>query len=139
MLDNDIKEILEMNHTITVYGMSTNPEKPAHYVPVFLQSKGYTIIPVNPKADTIAECKCYPTLEDIEEKIDILLVFRPSDQVLDVVKEAVDRKKATGDIDVIWLQLGIQNNEARKLAEEAGIPFIQNRCMKIEHNRLFPR
>ena len=137
--DEFIKEIFEKNKTIAVYGVSTHPFKPAQYVPIFLKSKGFSIIPINPNAVTIAGCMCYSNLKDVEEKIDILQVFRPSNQVLAVVKEAVDRKKATGDIGVIWLQLGIQNDEARKLAEQAGIPFIQNRCMKIEYNRLFPK
>lgn len=134
-----IKDILKKNNTIAVNGMSTNSSKPSHYVPVFLKSKGFTIIPINPNADTIAGCKCYSNLKDIEEKIDVLQVFRPSDQVFDVVREAMERKKLKGDIDAIWLQLGIQNDEAQKLAEEAGITFIQNRCMKIEYNRLFPK
>ena len=137
--DKLIKEIFEKNKTIAVFGMSTHPFKPAHYVPLFLKSNGFSIIPINTEADMIADCKCYPSLKDVEERIDILEVFRPSDQALDVVKEAVERKKATGDIGFIWLQLGIQNDEARKLAEEAGIPFIQNRCMKMEYNRLFPK
>ena len=131
-----IEDILGNSHTVAVYGMSTNPEKPAHYVPVLLQSKGYTIIPINPGAETIAGCKCYSKLKDIEEKIDVLQVFRPSDQALEIVREAIERKKTKGDIDVIWLQLGIRNEEARELAEKEDITFIQNRCMKIEYNRL---
>ena len=135
--DKFIKEIFEKNKTIAVYGMSTNPSKPAHYVPLFLKSKGFSIIPINPKADMIAECKCYPSLKDVEEKIDILEVFRPSYQTLDVVRETTERRTLKGDIDVIWLQLGIQNDEARKLAEEENITFIENRCMKMEYQRLF--
>ena len=135
--ENLIRDILEKKRTIAVYGMSTNPEKPAHYVPVFLQSKGHTIIPVNPRADSIAGCKCYPNLKDVEERIDILEVFRPSDQVPDIVKEAIERRKAKGDIDGIWLQLGIQNDEARDIAKKEKVAFIQNRCMKQEYKRLF--
>ena len=136
--DEAIREIFKKHRTVVVFGMSTNPEKPAHSVPVFLQSKGYSIIPVNPHADEIAGCKCYTNLKDVEEKIDILEVFRPSDQVPDVVQEALERKRERGDIAVIWLQEDIQNDEAGKLAEKANVIFIQNRCMRKEHKRLFP-
>ena len=132
-----IKDILEKKRTIAVYGMSANPSKPAHYVPVFLQSKGHTIIPINPNAETIAGCTCYPNLKEIEHRIDILEVFRPSDQAPEIVKEAIKRRKAKGDIDVIWLQLGIKNEGALELAEQEKITFIQNRCMKQEYTRLF--
>ena len=135
--DKLIKNIFENNKTIAVFGMSTHPFKPAHYVPLFLKSKGFSIIPINPKADMIADCTCYPNLKDVEEKIDILEVFRPSVHALGVAREAIERRKIKGDINVIWLQLGIQNDEARKLAEEENIIFVENRCMKMEYLRLF--
>jgi len=134
--DQHIKDILKTYRTIAVYGMSTNPEKPAHSVPVFLQSKGYTIIPINPGADEIAGCRCYPALADVEEKIDVLEVFRPSEQALDVVREAVERKRIKGDFDVIWLQLGIENERAGELAHREGFTYIENRCMKKEYQRM---
>jgi predicted CoA-binding protein len=132
-----LRDIFEKHKTIAVYGMSNNVEKASHKVPSFLLSKGYNIIPVNPRADTVMNRKSYPNLESIPENIEILDVFRPSDQVLDVVKEAVARKKQRGDIDVIWLQLDIKNEEAKKIAEEAGITFVQNRCMMREFKRIF--
>jgi len=137
--DADIKDIFKKYHTIAVYGMSKSQEKAANYVPAFLLGKGYAIIPVNPTADEILHLQCHARLIDIAEQIDILEVFRPSAQVPDVVKEALDRKKARGDIAVIWLQDGIYNDEARKLAEQAGIIFIQDRCMMKEFKRLSPK
>ena len=137
--DEDIKDIFKKYRTIAVYGMSKNEEKAAHYVPSFLLGKGYAIIPVNLTADEIINLKCYAGLKDIAEQIDILQVFRPSAKVPDVVKEALDRKKARGDIAVIWLQDGIYNEEACKLAEQAGIIFIQDRCMMKEFKRLSPK
>ena len=134
--DEDIKDIFKKYRTIAVYGMSKSQEKAAHYVPAFLSKKGYAIIPVNPTADEILHLHCYARLIDIAEQIDILEVFRPSAQVPDVVKEALDRKKARGDIEVIWLQDGIYNEEACKLAEQAEIIFIQDRCMMKEFKRL---
>ena len=135
--DEDIKDILKKYRTIAVYGMSKNQEKAAHYVPAFLLGKGYAIIPVNPTADEIIKLKCYADLKNIAEQIDILQVFRPSAQVPEVVQEALDRKRVRGDIAVIWLQDGIYNEEARKRAEQAGIIFIQDRCMMKEFKRFF--
>ena len=135
--DADIKDIFSKYRTIAVCGMSKNEEKAAYYVPAFLFAKGYAIIPVNPTAEEILHLHCYPRLIDIVEQIDILEVFRPSAQVPDVVQEALDRKKMRGDIEVIWLQDGIYNDEARMFAEQDGIIFIQDRCMMKEYKRLF--
>ena len=123
---------------LAVYGMSRNPKKPAHYVPRRLLSKGYNIIPINPAAPEIAGLKSYPDLSEIQETIDILEVFRPSDQVSGVMEEALERKKGRGDIAVIWLQEGIMDEGARKAAEKAGILFVQDRCMMTEFERIFP-
>ncbi|TAL70791.1 MAG: CoA-binding protein [Bacteroidetes bacterium] len=130
------KPIFDKYKTIAVYGMSTNPMKPSNYVPAFLESAGYTIIPINPAAQEIDGKKAYPKISDVPVLIEILDVFRPSEQALDVVKEAVERKTAKGDINVIWLQEGIINDEAKKLAEENGIEFVQDRCMKKEYQSL---
>jgi predicted CoA-binding protein len=137
MTDDQIREIYVKHRTIAVYGMSKDPEKPAHRVPVFLISKGYKIIPVNPTVDVILDRKCYPNLREVPDEIEIVDVFRSSDKALDVVKEAIARKKERGDIQVIWLQLGIRNDEAGTLAEAAGINFVQDRCMLREFKRLF--
>jgi len=135
--DQDIRDVFENNRLIAVYGMSTDPEKPSQFVPIFLKSKGYDIVPVNPRSDTIVNLKCYPNLHDVEASIDVVEVFRPSDQTVAVVEEAIERNRARRDIKVIWLQEGITNEESQRLAEEAGITFIQDRCMKKEYERLF--
>jgi len=123
--------------TIAVYGMSANPEKAAHSVPVYLLSRGYDVIPINPRAGEIAGRKSFKGLGEIERRIDLLDVFRPSEEALAVVEEAVARRKERGDIDTIWLQLGIRNDRARVLAEQEGIRFVQHRCIYVEHRRLF--
>ena len=133
-----IPEVLKKYRTIAVYGMSTNPEKAAYRVPAFLLSMGYIIIPVNPGADVILDRRCYHSLQEVEEQIDIIEVFRPSEQAGAVVQEALARKKERGDVAVIWLQEGIQNEEAELLAEKNGIVFIQDRCMFKEYKRVFP-
>lgn len=136
--DAELKALLEQLNTIAVVGMSTNPAKAAHRVPAYLLTEGFEVIPVNPHAETILERRCYHSLLDIPESIDIVDVFRPSEDALAVVEEAIARHKVRGDVALIWLQLGIANETARALAADAGIPFIQDRCMAIEIPRLFP-
>ncbi len=129
--DEQIKKFYELKN-IAVVGMSKNPEKAAHYVPKYLAERGYNIIPVNPTADEILGKKCYHELLEIPERIDIVDVFRPSEQVLPVINEAIKLKPK-----VIWLQEGIHNSEAESLAQKAGIEIVFNRCMLAEHQRLF--
>ena len=129
--DEQIKKFYKLKN-IAVVGMSKNPEKAAHYVPKYLSEKGYNIIPVNPTADEILGKKCYSELSDIPEHVDIVDVFRPSEQVMSVINEAIKLKPK-----VIWLQEGIHNIEAESLAQKAGIEVIFNRCMLAEHQRLF--
>jgi len=129
--DEEIKQIFSLKN-VAVIGMSKNQEKAAHYVPKYLSQNGYNIIPVNPTTDEILDKKCYPSVEDITEPIDIVDVFRPSDQVLPVVQQAIKKKPK-----VIWLQEGIHNAEAEELARKEGIKVVFNRCMLAEHQRLF--
>lgn len=129
--DEEIRQILALKN-VAVIGMSKNPEKAAHYVPKYLASNGYNIMPVNPTTSEILEKKCYSSINEIDEAIDIVDVFRPSEQVLPVVKEAIEMKPK-----VIWLQEGIHNEEAEELARKQGIKVIFNRCMLAEHQRLF--
>jgi uncharacterized protein len=130
-----IKEIFEKYKTIAVYGMSKNPAKAANYVPAYLRGQGYNIIPINPTANEIDGLRCYPKLADVPDKIEILNVFRPSEDALDAVIEAVERKRTKGDIELIWLQEGIINDDAKLLAETNGIAFVQDKCMLKEHKR----
>jgi len=111
--------------------MSKNSSKAAHYVPKYLSDNGFNVIPVNPSSDEILGEKCYDSVLDIDEQIDIVDVFRPSDQVLPFVKDAIKKKPK-----VIWLQEGIHNSEAEELAKSHGIKVVFNRCMLAEHQRL---
>jgi len=128
--DEQINHILSMNN-VAVVGMSKNPSKAAHYVPKYLLDNNYNVIPINPTAEQILGKKCYDSVSEIDEDIDIVNVFRPSDQVLSVVLDAIKKKPK-----VIWLQEGIHNSEAEDLARKAGIKVIFNRCMLAEHQRL---
>jgi predicted CoA-binding protein len=128
-----MQEIFDTYKNIAVVGMSTNPGKAAYGVPSYIAGQGFNIIPVNPMAEEIIGKKSYPTLMDIPDTIDIVNVFRPSDAALDVVKSAIERKQAKGDVKLIWLQEGIINETAKNLAEENGIEFIQDKCMYKEY------
>jgi len=128
--DEQINHILSMNN-VAVVGMSKNPSKAAHYVPKYLLDNNYNVIPINPTAEQILGKKCYDSVSEIDEDIDIVNVFRPSDQVLSVVLDAIKKKPK-----VIWLQEGIHNLEAEDLAKKEGIEIVFNRCMFAEHQRL---
>ncbi len=129
--DDDIRKIFSLKN-VAVIGMSKNEGKAAHYVPKYLSQQGYNIMPINPTADQILERKSYHSIEEVNQPIDIVDVFRPSDQVLPVVQQAIKKKPK-----VIWLQEGIHNAEAEELARKAGIQVVFNRCMLAEHQRLF--
>jgi predicted CoA-binding protein len=129
--DADVRRILEYK-TVAVVGCSSTPGKDAHEIPKYLQAQGYEIIPVNPTAEEVLGRPAYDSLFDVEEDIDIVDVFRPSPEVAGIVDEALARD----DLEVIWLQLGIHDDDAVARAEEAGLRVVQDRCMKPEHQRL---
>ena len=128
--DEEIIEILNLKK-VAVIGMSKHQEKAAHFVPKYLSENGFDIIPVNPNSDEILNKKCYKEIKDIKDDIDIVDVFRPSEDVLPFVKDAIKKNPK-----VIWLQEGIHNEEAENLAREHGIDVVFNRCMLAEHQRL---
>lgn len=127
---SDPRSILEAAKTIAVVGISSNENKAAFGVPAGLQSSGFRIIPVNPKADEILGEKAYGRLEDVPDPIDIVEVFRPAEEAPDVVRQAI----AVG-ARAVWLQKGIVSAEARALAEEAGIGYVEDLCMGVERAR----
>ena len=128
--NDQIREILSLKKVVVI-GMSKNSSKAAHYVPKYLLDNGYDITPVNPTSKEILNKKCYSAISEINEEIDIVDIFRPSDDVLHFVKEAIKKKPK-----VIWLQEGIHNKEAEELARNEGIKVVFNRCMLAEHRRL---
>ena len=128
--DEEIKDIFALKK-IAVIGMSRHPIKAAHFVPKYLSEQGFDITPVNPTANEILGKKCYPDISSVQDPIDIVDIFRPSEQVLPVVQNAIKKKPK-----VIWLQEGIHNEEAENLVREHGIDIVFNRCMLAEHQRL---
>ncbi|EMA35715.1 CoA-binding protein [Halococcus hamelinensis] len=129
--DDELAAILDLD-TVAVVGCSSTPGKDAHEIPRYLLDHGYDVVPVNPTADEVFDRRAYDSLADVEAEIDIVNVFRPSDEVSGIVDDALDRD----DADVIWTQLGIRDPEATQRAEDAGRQVVEDKCMKVEHQRL---
>ena len=128
--DKEIHNILSLKKVVVI-GMSKHSSKAAHYVPRYLSENGFEITPINPTTNEILGKKCYSSILDVDDSIDIVDIFRPSDEVLPFVKDAIKKKPK-----VIWLQEGIHNSEAEELARKEGIIVVFNRCMLAEHQRL---
>ena len=127
-----MRKILREAKTIAVVGLSAKPHRAGYYVPAYLQDQGYRIIPVNPylKTDTLGE-KVYADLESLSEPVDLVLFFRRGEEIPPIIPFALK----TG-AKAVWLQLGIFSEDAKKMTEDAGLDFIQNACMLVEHRRL---
>ena len=127
--DDEARKVMERFKTIAVVGLSTNPEKPGHYVPKYLMEHGFTIIPVNPTAQgEILGQKVYAGLMEIPNKVDIVDIFRPPKDVPPIVEDAI----AIG-AKVVWMQEGIVNNAAAERAKAAGLTVIMDKCMMKVH------
>lgn len=130
--DNEIREMYNFKN-IAVVGMSRDPVKAAHFVPKYMIERGYNIIPVNPSANEILGKRTYAKVSNIKSQVDMIDVFRPSEDVYSVVEDSVKKP----GVKVIWLQEGIQNAEAEKMALDNKINVVFNRCIMAEHMRLF--
>lgn len=130
--DSEIIKFYDLKN-IAVVGMSKTEGKAAHYVPKYLINLGYNVIPVNPTAGEIQGRKSYPDVSSVPGKIDIVDIFRPSEDVQAVIESALKKE----GIKVIWMQEGIYSEEAERMAREKGIEVVYNRCMLAEHKRLF--
>ncbi|MFB6170282.1 MAG: CoA-binding protein [Haloarculaceae archaeon] len=129
--DEELAEILQYDN-VAVVGCSSTRGRDAHEVPRYLKTRGYNVIPVNPFSDEILGHVAYDSLSDVDEAVDVVLVFRPSDEVSSIVDEAIERD----DVKAVWTQLGIRDIEALERAEEAGLRTVQDKCMKVESRRL---
>lgn len=127
----NIRDILLSSKNIAVVGISINPEKASYRVAEYLKNAGYKIIPVNPNYDEVLGEKCYPDLKSIDLTIDIVDVFRKSEDVLPIALEAMEL-----NIKCFWMQLGIKNEEAKRLLEERGIFVVDDTCIKVFHSQL---
>ena len=127
-----LRRILGENHVIAVVGLSADWHRPSYFAAKYLQEHGYRVIPVNPKYGEILGEKCYKSLREVPEKIDIVDVFRKTQDVMPIAEEAI----AIG-AKVLWQQLGVKNEAAAAKARAAGLDAVVDRCVKIEHGRLF--
>ena len=129
---NTLRRILRECRVIAVVGLSAQWHRPSYFAAKYMQEHGYRIIPVNPKHREILGEKCFDSLKKIRQKVDIVDVFRKTQDVLPIAEDAV----AIG-AKVLWQQLGVKNEEAAALARAAGLEAVMNHCVKIEHGRLF--
>ncbi|HMK94761.1 MAG TPA: CoA-binding protein [Candidatus Limnocylindrales bacterium] len=140
MSQNMVKEILEKYRVIAVVGLSKEPGKYSHRVAAYLKQHGYRIVPVNPFADEVLGEKSYPSLLDIpldiQRAIEIVDVFRPAKDVPPIMEQAIKLKEKNGKPFVVWMQLGIVNEEAAEAGRRAGLIVVMDKCLMVEHGRL---
>jgi predicted CoA-binding protein len=129
---NTLRRILRENRVIAVVGLSADWFRPSYFAAKYMLEHGYRVIPVNPKYPEILGQRCYKSLRDVPEKIDIVDIFRKTQDVMPIAEEAI----AIG-AKVLWQQLGVKNDEAAARARAAGLDAVMDRCVKIEHGRLF--
>jgi len=127
----ELRRVLKHDR-VAVVGASASHGKAAHIVPAYLQRHGYEIYPVNPTAKQIFGNRAYDSLAAVPGPVDVVEIFRPSEEV----PEIVDRALAREDVQAIWMQQGIRHDEAARKAEDAGVDVVQDRCMKVEHGQL---
>ena len=140
MSQNQITDILEKYKVIAVVGLSKELEKDSHRVSAYLKQHGYRIIPVNPFADEVLDEKSYKSLLDIppeiQKTIEIVDIFRPSKDVPPIVEQVIKLKQTYGKPFVVWMQLGIVNEQAAEAARRAGLIVVMDKCLMVEHHRL---
>ena len=141
MNDIDIENILKKHKTIAIVGLSREPEKDSHRVGGYLKAHGFRIIPVNPFADEVLGEKSYKSLlnipPEIQKTVEVVEIFRPSEEVPIIVDQAIRLKALYGTLQVVWMQLGIVNDKAAEAAKKAGLTVVMNKCMMVEHDRIF--
>jgi predicted CoA-binding protein len=134
-MDDDIqtlRKILRETKTIAVVGLSAHWYRPSYFAAKYMMDHGYRIIPVNPAYDEVLGQKCYKSLRDIPEPVDMVDCFRRAQEIVPLAQDAVAIGAKT-----LWMQLGVVNQEAARIAEAAGLQVVMDRCVKIEHARLF--
>jgi predicted CoA-binding protein len=129
---NSLRRILRESRVIAVVGLSADWFRPSYFAAKYMQEHGYRIIPVNPKYKEILGERCYPSIREIPDGVDIVDVFRKTQDVMPIAEDAIAIRAK-----VLWQQLGVRNEEAAKKAREAGLIAVMDRCVKIEHGRLF--
>lgn len=141
MSDGTIRNVLTKYRVVAVVGLSRDPSKASYSVAEYLKDHGYRIIPINPTTNEVLGEKSHKSLLDmpleLQEAVEIVDIFRPSDDVPPIVEQTIQLKRTWGKPFVVWMQLGIVNEEAAAKAREAGITVVMDHCMMQEHKRLF--
>ena len=127
----DPETIVKEAETVAVVGLSNDPEKYSHEVGSYLKEQGYRIIPVNPTEEEVIGERAYDTVDQIPERIDVVDVFLPPEKTIEIAEDAV-----RAEAKALWLQEGIENAEARRIAEEGGLAYVEDRCMRKTHESL---
>jgi len=126
-----LRRILLQSRTIAVLGLSGNWYRPSFFAAKYMQDHGYRIVPVNPNYGEVLGERCYPTLREVPGKVDIVDCFRKPEEIVPIARDAI-----AIDAKVLWMQLGIRNEQAAKIALDGGLDVVMNRCVKIEHARI---
>jgi len=127
-----LRRILRDCRTIAVVGLSAEWHRPSYFAAKYMQQHGYRVVPVNPRYAAVLGERCYPSLADIPHPVDLVDVFRRTDDVLPIARQAVEI-----GVRCLWQQIGVRNLDADRLARAAGLDSVMDRCVKIEHARLF--
>jgi len=132
--------ILKQLNVIAIVGLSKDSKKDSNCVASYLKREGFIVVPINPSTREVLGEKCYPSLtavsEDLKRRIEIVNIFRPSNEISSIVNEAIEIRKKYGNISVIWMQLGIIDFQSAAKAESVGMKVVMDRCILIEHQRL---
>ena len=133
-------DVLRKYKVVAVVGASKNPEKEAFTVPLYMRQHGYTVIPINPTVDSINGVRAYPSIAEVPDEVagtvEVVEVFRPSGELPDVARQVLEMKRRTGRPFVFWAQLGLENEDAKRILQSAGVEFVMNACMRTQHQLL---
>lgn len=133
-----MKEIINITKTIAIIGLSSTSYRTSHRIGKYLLDEGFTIIPINPNEESVFGLKSYPQIADVpdEIKIDMIDIFRNSRYTADMVREIIEWSEFTGQKPVIWTQIGVSSNQAKRIAERNGFTYIEDKCLMVEHGRI---
>ena len=133
-------EVIRKYRVVAVVGASSNPEKDANIIPGYLKDHGFEVLPVNPTASSIQGLKAYPSLADlpadVAKKVEVVDVFRPSEELPDIARQVAKMKRETGRPFVFWAQEGLESEEAKAILVAAGVDYVMDGCMRTEHQAL---
>lgn len=137
-MDRNAEEILKDIRTVAIIGCSANKYRTSYHIANYLKENGIKIIPVNPNYDEVLGTECYAKMSDIpsDEKIDVVDIFRDSQYTADMVRDIIKWSESTGQKPLVWTQLAVSSDEAKALAEDAGLGYVENECMMVQHDRV---